>query len=241
MWPVLLQWQGTTVYAYPLFIGLSWGLGYRLAEARLPSSISRTQFTWWMVGLFITSWIGAKLLFIVTQNRWAPEDLIRASNFWLGGGFVFLGGLIGGGFYTLLLGLWLPLFHSSRMTFLLVPLLWSHSIGRLGCFLAGCCYGIESHLPWAVESHGVHRHPTQLYEAAGLALLALVLRKREAHPLILPWYLFGYGALRWLVECVRGDELRGVWAGQSTSQWVALLMLTIGVSWLALTQVSKKT
>ena len=241
MWPVLLDWQGTTIYAYPLFIGLSWGIGYRFAEARIPSSISRLQFSWWMLGLFLSSWIGAKILFIFTQDRWATDDLIRASNFWLGGGFVFLGGLIGGGLYTYLLGFFIPRFQSSRMNFLLVPLLWSHSVGRVGCFLAGCCYGIESHLPWAVEMHGVHRHPTQLYEAGGLALLAFILRKREAHPLMLPWYLLGYGVLRWSVECFRGDELRGGWGGQSTSQWVALVMIAAGLSWLAKAQVFKKT
>lgn len=241
MWPVLLDWQGTVIYSYPLFIGLSWGLGYRLAEARLPRDLSRAQFSFWMLGLFIASWIGAKVLFMMTQDRWATGDLLRASNFWLGGGFVFLGGLIGGALYTWLVGLMLPRFHSRKMNFLLVPLLWAHAVGRVGCFLAGCCYGIESHLPWALEMHGAHRHPTQLYEATGLAVLALVLRRREAHPLLLPWYLVSYGVLRWFVECFRGDELRGGFAGQSTSQWVALLMLMAGLSWLVRAQVSRKT
>jgi phosphatidylglycerol:prolipoprotein diacylglycerol transferase len=229
------------IYAYPLFVGLSWGIGYRLAESRLPESLPRAQFIFWMFGLFLTSWIGAKVLFIFTQDRWAIGDLLRASNFWLGGGFVFLGGLIGGGLYSYLIGLFLPRFHYSEMNFLLVPLLWSHAVGRVGCFLAGCCYGIESQLPWAIELHGVHRHPTQLYEAGGLVLLAFVLNKRQAHRLMLPGYLLGYGVLRWTIECFRGDELRGGWGGQSTSQWVALLMIGSGVYLFAKTQVSGKT
>lgn len=241
MWPVLLDWQGTVIYAYPLFIGLSWGLGYRLGESAMPHDMTRTQYSLWVLGLFISSWIGAKLLFVLTQDRWATGDLVRAANFWLGGGFVFLGGLLGGGLYTLVVATLLPQFNSKRMSFLLVPLLWAHAVGRVGCFLAGCCYGSESHLPWSVEMHGAHRHPTQLYEAFGLAVLAWLLQTRRFSANKLPTYLLGYGVLRWVVECFRGDELRGAWFGQSTSQWIALLMVISGFALLARLQVVKKT
>lgn len=228
MWPLLLDWQGTQIYAYPLFIGLAWGIGFRLAEARLPESVPRKHFVFWMLGLFISSWIGAKVLFILTQDRWSTSELIQASNFWLGGGFVFLGGFLGGILFTLLLGLMVPSLGAQRMQFTLVPLLWAHVIGRIGCFLAGCCYGIESSLPWSIHMHGLDRHPVQLYEALGLAGLALLLQKKWSQGLLIN-YLLGYGLLRWSLEWYRGDELRGLAGGQSSSQWVSIGMIILGL------------
>lgn len=228
MWPLLIDWQGTQIFSYPLFIGLAWGIGYRLAEARLPANLSRKHFVLWMAGLFISSWIGAKVLFILTQDRWSTSELIQASNFWLGGGFVFLGGFLGGALFTLLLGLMVPNLSAQRMQFTLIPLLWAHAIGRIGCFLAGCCYGIESSVPWAIHLHGLDRHPVQLYEAFGLAGLAWLLQKKWNQRLLIN-YLLGYGVLRWTLEWFRGDELRGLIGGQSSSQWVSLGMIGIGL------------
>lgn len=228
MWPLLIDWQGTQIFSYPLFIGLAWGIGFRLAEGRLPASISRKIFVLWMLGLFISSWIGAKILFILTQDRWSTSELIQASNFWLGGGFVFLGGFLGGALFALLLGIVVPSLRPDKMQFTLIPLLWAHALGRIGCFLAGCCYGIETSAPWAIHLHGLDRHPVQLYEALGLAALAILLDKKWSERLLIN-YLLGYGVLRWSLEWLRGDELRGLIGGQSSSQWVSLGMIAFGI------------
>lgn len=233
MWPLLIDWQGTQIFSYPLFIGLAWGIGFRLAESRLPDTISRKHFVFWTLGLFLASWIGAKVLFILTQDRWSTSELIQASNFWLGGGFVFLGGFIGGAIFTVLFGLINPNLSAQRMQFTLIPLLWAHALGRIGCFLAGCCYGIESKIPWSIHLHGLDRHPVQLYEAIGLAVLAWLLEKKWNHQLLIN-YLLGYGVLRWTLEWFRGDELRGLVGGQSSSQWVALGMLGLALVLLAI-------
>ncbi|MBY0517759.1 MAG: prolipoprotein diacylglyceryl transferase [Bacteriovoracaceae bacterium] len=229
MWPVLLNWNGILIYSYPLFIGLSWGLGFRLAEARLPKDIPHKKFIYWMIGLFITSWIGAKLLFLLTQNQWSTEELVNSQSFWLGGGFVFLGGMILSGLYTWLVGFFQSDLKITKMNFTLVPLLYAHALGRVGCFLAGCCYGVESNLPWAIKMHGLHRHPTQIYEAIGLVALASILQKKSVQEVSLIQYFLGYGALRWVIENYRGDELRGLWMGQSSSQWVSLGFILIAI------------
>lgn len=227
MLPLLLDVAGLQIFAYPLFMGLAWGLAYRLAEAQRPASMESRHFVAWAFGLFVASWVGAKLLFIATQDRWATSELVQASNFWLGGGFVFLGGFLAGAVYAWFVGRIWPAFSPRTMQFTLVPLLWGHAVGRLGCFLAGCCYGVETRVPWAIHLHGAHRHPVQLYEALGLLGLALVLGRLDRAKL-LPAYLLSYGVLRWLLEWFRGDELRGSVAGQSSSQWVALAMIGIG-------------
>src|SRR5207247_6012464 len=55
------------------------------------------------------------------------------------------------------------------------------AVGRIGCFFNGCCYGVPSHVPWAVFQHGAWRHPTQFYAAllaAALFGLLVMLRNR---------------------------------------------------------------
>ncbi len=108
-------------------------------------------------------------------------------------------------------------------------------IGRLGCFMAGCCYGKECHLPWAVTFNnpdtlglvGVPVHPTQLYESflsLGVFFFLLWLRHRQKFPgQILGSYLLLAGAVRFFVEFFRGDD-RGpvLWLGMPSTQVIAL-------------------
>src|SRR6202050_5274311 len=90
------------------------------------------------------------------------------------------------------------------------------AVGRIGCFSAGCCWGVGTHLPWAVTFHnpqaaeltgvplGIPLHPTQLYESAADALIFLLLyfRIAKAHTsgMILGWYLTLYSAARFGIE-----------------------------------------
>ncbi len=230
MWPVLLEWGGNRLYSYPLFLGLAWGIGYRLCEVRLPKDVRLGAFRLWFFGLFAASWTGAKLMYLATQHQWATSELIGASDFWLGGGFVFLGGWLAGAVYVAVLGLLYPPLGPGQIRFVLIPLLWAHAIGRLGCFLAGCCYGTETDIPWAVELHGAHRHPTQLYEAFLLACLAVLLNRRRSSSQLLPMYLLGYGASRWGLEWFRGDEVRGIWGSMSISQWLSCALIIGGLA-----------
>jgi phosphatidylglycerol:prolipoprotein diacylglycerol transferase len=112
-----------------------------------------------------------------------------------------------------------------------------YMVGRLGCLMAGCCYGkvVSASYPLAVELAGAPRHPVQLYEAAGLVALALALfalsRRLYARPgALFCVYLAGYAALRLGTEHFRGDDFeRGsLWnGGPSTSQALALLALAL--------------
>ena len=108
-------------------------------------------------------------------------------------------------------------------------------IGRLGCFMAGCCFGRECHPPWAVTFNnpdtlapvGVPVHPTQLYEsflALGVFFFLLWLRHRQTFPgQMLGVYLLLAGVMRFIVEFFRGDE-RGpvLLLGMPSTQVVAL-------------------
>jgi phosphatidylglycerol---prolipoprotein diacylglyceryl transferase len=121
-----------------------------------------------------------------------------------------------------------------------------HGIGRLGCFAAGCCYGVRTHLPWAVtftnpDSNGaplnVPIHPTQLYEsfseAAIFAILLWRIRKPHAPGEIISLYLILYGTVRFLVEFVRFHEQGNLWGTPlDMSQWIALVLIALGAAWL---------
>jgi phosphatidylglycerol---prolipoprotein diacylglyceryl transferase len=123
------------------------------------------------------------------------------------------------------------------------------AIGRLGCFSAGCCWGVETHLPWAVTFHnpqaaeltgvplGIPLHPTQLYESVADALIFLLLyfRITKVHTsgTILGWYLTLYSAARFAIEFFRFHE-QGLHLGLSYTQWISLVTLVAGVALLIL-------
>jgi phosphatidylglycerol:prolipoprotein diacylglycerol transferase len=227
MLPILYQSHEIIIYAYPLMMGLGWGIAYQLFMQGLPQTFSRSfsQFVFW--GLFLSSWLGAKAFFLLTR----PEDLKIAEDlsFWTGGGFVFYGGLILGTIFLSSLRLLKPKESATVFESLLPALPVGHAIGRIGCFLAGCCYGKVTSAFWAIHQHGADRHPTQLIEALGLGILGHLLFKRRAlHKSLLAFYLMGYGSLRLMIEILRGDEVRGDWGGYSPSFLVSIALLGLG-------------
>jgi phosphatidylglycerol:prolipoprotein diacylglycerol transferase len=123
-----------------------------------------------------------------------------------------------------------------------------HAIGRLGCFAAGCCWGVECDLPWAVRFHdpaawsltGVplerDLHPTQLYEsAAELAVFGLLWQQSgKPHPpgRILGLYLVLSSALRFAIEFVRFHQ-QPLRLGLSLTQWISAGLAMAGAALLA--------
>jgi phosphatidylglycerol---prolipoprotein diacylglyceryl transferase len=115
-----------------------------------------------------------------------------------------------------------------------------HAIGRLGCFAAGCCWGKECHLPWAVTFHsteaanvpiGVPLHPAQLYEsAANLALFLFLYRVfgvRHRSGVVISLYLILYGAIRFIIEFFRFHE-QSLVLGLSLTQWISIGLIGLG-------------
>jgi phosphatidylglycerol:prolipoprotein diacylglycerol transferase len=119
------------------------------------------------------------------------------------------------------------------------------AIGRLGCLSAGCCWGIETHVPWATTFHSqeahdltgvplnVPLHPTQLYESVADALIFAFLYfrigKTHAAGTILGWYLALYSTARFIIEFFRFHE-QGLHFGLSYTQWISLATLAAGVA-----------
>lgn len=97
----------------------------------------------------------------------------------------------------------------------------AHAMSRVGCYLAGCCYGTQWDGPWAVifdhprtvAPQGIPMHPVQLYEAGALLLIGLIANlvffKKRFHGQVMLVYLLLYAAARVIVETFRGDTSRG--------------------------------
>ncbi|MDD3232245.1 MAG: prolipoprotein diacylglyceryl transferase [Clostridia bacterium] len=159
-------------------------------------------------------------------------------------GITFAGGLLGGFFiYTLLYGIVVDkkyknfIFNTQP---LVAPFLVVHSIGRIGCFCAGCCYGCPTNFLGVYFPEGSLAYlqygnvavlPTQLIESAFLMLMAIVVLF-VIKKYIIPTYFLSYGIFRFFLEFFRGDN-RGSFLGVfSPSQIYSIIFLTIGIVFL---------
>jgi phosphatidylglycerol:prolipoprotein diacylglycerol transferase len=125
-----------------------------------------------------------------------------------------------------------------------------HAFGRVGCFAAGCCYGHETHVPWAVTFHnplaneivgtplGIPLHPTQLYEMVlelcNCLFLVWLIRRKKFDGEIIGTYMIIYGIGRFFIEFFRGDPGRGEFLGwMSGTQAIAIgLVIFGGLLWM---------
>lgn len=164
---------------------------------------------------------------------WKAKNLIGLI---LGAGWVFYGGLLGGFGLLALLAKFKRVDPKSMFNAYAYVALAFVSFARLGCWCAGCCYGIEL--------SGGSRFPVQLVEA-GFCFSALFVflilkpeRRRSDIPLF-PVYLITYSAGRFVLEFFRGDANRGVWI-LSTSQWIGLALIAVAVVWLRRSNFTRK-
>lgn len=221
------------VFSYPLILGLIWGISYHFSKYLLEfKKIKIENFNYFYGLCFFSAWLGAKLLFLLSLKTDLSQRAIYSPGFWLGGGFVFYGGLLGG-------GLLIVLFAKAKkikltvFEFVIPIVALGHSIGRIACFLAGCCYGSSCDFPWSVFLHESFRHPVQLYEFALVFFLFLFLFSRfKKSKSVTTEYIIGYASIRFFLEFFRGDLIRGIFAFElSTSQFISLLLLAIAFSY----------
>ncbi len=227
MLPELLSIGNISLYSYPLLMGVAWGVAYAVSCTLLRSYNVNANFNEIFVGVFASSWIGAKIFFLLFSAK--EYSIAGASSFWLGGGFVFYGGLIFALAFLLIYGFALKRFQLRNAHLFLPGLAFGHAIGRVGCFLAGCCYGSKTGCLLAVVMHRHPRHPVQLYEALFAAALGwfllLQIRNRRNYLSVIFTYLVGYSSIRFLLEFIRGDDVRGVMeVGLSVSQLISILI-----------------
>jgi phosphatidylglycerol:prolipoprotein diacylglycerol transferase len=208
-------------------MGLGWGVAYQVFFSRVQIRPIYGQLLFW--GIFLSSWIGSKLFFYFTTTKDSKNALLFEASFWTGGGFVFYGGLL-----LALVFLWLYKLFKFPLTVqnlwaMLPALTMGHAIGRIGCLMAGCCYGNATSACWGIHLHGANRHPTQLIESLGLFIISFYLLRSRASLKSFSFYFIGYGVLRFGIEVLRGDEIRGLWGALTPSQWISLGLILLGI------------
>ena len=242
MYPILIRLGGFTVYSYGFFVALGFVGGAALASLKARKEGIPFER---VVDLFfysvLSAILGSRILFVLINLDAYRKNPLEVFKIWEGG-LVFYGGLF------LAIGVSLVYMKWHRLPIWKLADLFSPSIalglffGRIGCFLAGCCYGKETSLFWGItftDSNSLARlnvslHPTQVYEAASSLALYFFLnwmeRKKTFYGQIFWLFLFLYSATRFFIEIWRDDPrgfLFGDWV--STSQGIGIFLAMISI------------
>lgn len=182
--------------------------------------------------------IGAKLLYLFVIRDtidWSRMLEFEYFNAYMQGGFVFYGGLIGGFIGCIIVKTLHKIEVKKYLSSLIFCIPLAHSFGRIGCYFAGCCYGIPYSGPFYVEYTdipyslcNVKLFPVQLVESISLFVLALIflflIIKKGPLVKFIPLYLINYSILRFILEYFRYDPERGKAGIFSTSQWISVFI-----------------
>lgn len=193
------------------------------------TSLASDLAFWLMAGGIL----GARIAYVVANLKYfmaAPQDIIRIDQ----GGLIFYGGFIGGLITFLVLVKWRHLKVADLADFTVTALPLGHALGRIGCFLNGCCGGAETHV--SLVTAGLSHYPVQIYEAFfNLGVYALLtwyfLRQRGSqYGSVVALYLMTYPIGRFLLEFIRGDDRLRVIGGLDAAQIISLTLFIAGVA-----------
>ncbi len=227
-----------TIHGYGLMIGIGFLVAVLIGCYRCDHGLKLSSDHYSSIAIFtlLFGWMGGKLLYIIVEFKTfivAPMSVIGSS------GFVVYGGIITG---VLTIYLYCRIKGLSFLSYLdaLVPCVAiCQGFGRLGCFMAGCCYGkpTTSHFSVVFPENSlapanVPLIPTQLYSAGIDFLLAAVMigfcRKFKRRGDVSVVYFGGYAIGRFIIECFR-DDPRGNVGSLSTSQFISIFMLIFAI------------
>lgn len=250
MYPELFRIGNFPINTYGVLLALAFLVALLIA-ARLAARDGLARERVYDLGLWmlLAALVGSKVLMLWTEPAYRENPWQLFSLDFLRSGGVFYGGLLGAILvgYLLVRRYRLPWWKTADAFAPGIAL--GQSIGRLGCFSAGCCWGKPTNLPWGVrftelghEITGVpidaHLHPTQLYESAATLVLFFFLlwlhrRKRFSGQVIL-LYAVLYSTARFLIEFLRDDprgDIAGLTTltGLSTSQMISLIVGLAGL------------
>jgi phosphatidylglycerol:prolipoprotein diacylglycerol transferase len=229
-----------TVHGYGLMIAIGIIAAYLTVEYRakkkgLKYDLIFNLTIWCALGGIL----GAKLLYIITQFQSIlanPKSLLQVSE-----GFVVYGGIIGGIFAGFLFCRRHKLEFFKYFDLVMPSIALAQGFGRIGCLLAGCCYGVETNSSFSLVFHNsefaprdVQLIPTQPISSAldflNFFALLLISRRIKADGQVAGFYLVFYSVGRFILEFFRGDLERGSIAGISTSQFISIFLFLIGVA-----------
>lgn len=175
VYPILFKFGLITVYAYGTMLAIAFIVGVFVVRYEFRRRKIDPDYAYdFALATALGGIIGARLFYVI--GHWSDFS----HNFWetfkaWQGGLVFYGGLLGGFLGAFLVVRLHKLSLLKVADSLSVPLALGVAIGRFGCLLNGCCFGIPTKLPWGITFFDVPRHPTQIYELLYSLLIFLFL------------------------------------------------------------------
>ncbi len=242
MFPDLFSIGPLIIHTYGLFMAAGFFVGIIVTlkigklEEIAPQQVMDMGFI-----IILSAIVGSRLLYVLVNITYYSHEPVEIFKIWRGG-LVFSGGII---------GVIIAMFrYSDRRNLPLWKIgdLWApaaavgQAIGRIGCFMAGCCYGKPTDLKWGVVfTHpnslaptNISLHPTQIYSSIlGFIIFFILLiihSKKKFEGQVLLWFLILHSTARLAIERFRGDD-RGMLlnSNMSITQFVTIFILIASV------------
>lgn len=227
-------------YALCILLGMIAGLYVAMRRSRTYGIGTRAGTVGYLFAV-IGAMIGGKTFFVIQglpQFLEGGDVTLESFLFYVGdAGQVFYGGMIGALSFVYFAARIEKMSYYAMLDPLLPALPLAQAFGRVGCFMAGCCYGLPGDigfsLPGAHADPGVRVFPIQLMESACVFCIFVLLielsRKKVPCGTLLGTYLAAYGTARFVLEFFRGDAVRGFIGPLSVAQWISLGCIAVGV------------
>lgn len=240
MCPELFKIGPLTVHGYGFMIAIGVLAAYYLSSAlAAKAGLSEDMVTWLLGSIAVGGFLGSKVLNYITliiNGEFAIKELYNFRN-----GYVVYGGIIGGILASFLLCRIKKVDVWPYADIIMPTVALAQGFGRIGCFLAGCCYGKETDsvlgvvFPAAAQApSGVKLFPIQLVfsivDFAMFAVLFFLLKRKHFKGQIFLLYIIFYAIARFILENFRGDAARGQIGILSTSQVVSVFIFIAGVA-----------
>lgn len=234
MHPIIAKIGPLYIYSYGLMVAMGFAAAIFLAYARAKEfGIDKDKVIDFGIVILIGGIIGARIFFVLLNIKYYmanPLEIINITK----GGLVWYGGFLFGILVAVMF------VKKNNINFwngadLMAPYIaLAQSLGRIGCFLNGCCYGsiIPSNYLFKVvfPNESVFRHPTQIYSSITLFLLFVTLlvwqRYRRFKGEIFLGYVMLYSALRFGMEFLRGDNPK-ILSGLTMSQLISIPVFVV--------------
>ena len=238
MFPILIKIGPVTIhtYGFMLALGVAFALWFLFVQSKKFGFVASKMVDMAFYTI-IVSLLGAKLILFIGNFSYYTRNLGELFSMARTGG-VFQGGLA----FGIIFALWylrknrIPTWKAADIIGPALAL--GHAFGRFGCFSAGCCYGRECSLPWAVTFRNEYAgnltgislhtplHPTQLYESAlnliNFLVLFFILKKKTFDGQVFAFYIMNYSLIRYFVEFYRGDHSPKLYLINNPSPYLSL-------------------
>ena len=226
MHPVLIKIGPVSIYSYGLMVAIGFGISAALAYHRAAKfGLDRGAIVDCFIIMLASGVAGARLLYVLLNFKHYISNPLEIFNLSMGG-IVWYGGFITAVLSMLIFLRARKLDFWATTDFIAPYVALGQAFGRIGCFLNGCCYGIEAPAGFPLGA----RHPTQLYSAAlMLAIFAILIlwqnRVRFAGEIFLGYCLL-YSCKRFFIEFLRGDNPK-IFLGLTMSQLISAAVFLI--------------